>query len=99
LYIFGSKRYRKSNNRKMLRRRELFPAEKAVLTATLRKGHRDLPVFFDELNDAFEAHDAEEYGRIAGAMRALLARHDVRTKRSFIRWRKRGEPAIKIPSK
>jgi threonyl-tRNA synthetase len=44
-----------------------------VLTATLRKGHRDLPVFFDELNDV---HDAEEYGRIAGAMRALLARHD-----------------------
>jgi hypothetical protein len=80
LYIFGSKRYRKSNNnslmRKMLRRRELFPAVKAVLTATLRKGHRDLPVFFDELNDAFEAHDAEEYGSIAGAMRALLARHD-----------------------
>jgi len=39
-------------------------------------GHRDLPVFFDELNDALEAHGAEEYGRIAGAMRALLARHD-----------------------
>ena len=38
-------------------------------------GHGDLPVF-DEVNDAFEAHDAEEYGRIAGAMRALLARHD-----------------------
>jgi hypothetical protein len=51
-------------------------------------GHGDLPVFFDELNDAFEAHDAEEYGRIAGAMRAL-----------FIRWRKRDKPAIKIPSK
>ena len=36
-------------------------------SATLRVGHGDLPVF-DELNDAFEAHDAEEYGRIAGAM-------------------------------
>jgi hypothetical protein len=44
--------------------------------AMLRVGHRDLPVFFDELNDAFEGHDAEEYGRIAGAIRALLARHD-----------------------
>jgi hypothetical protein len=44
-----------------------------VLRATLRKGHRGLPVFFDELNDAL---DVEEYGRIAGAMRALLARHD-----------------------
>jgi hypothetical protein len=46
---------------KMLRRRELFPAvegcAETVLTATLRKGHRDLPVFFDELNDALEAHD------------------------------------------
>ena len=42
----------------------------------LRKGHRDLPVFFDELNDALEAHDAEENGLIAGAMRALLTRHD-----------------------
>ena len=50
----------------MLRRRELFPAVKAGLK----------PVFFDELNDALEAHDVEEYGRIAGAMRALLARHD-----------------------
>jgi len=47
-----------------------------VLRATLRKGHRGLPVFFDELNDALEAHDVEDYGRIAGAMRALLARHD-----------------------
>jgi hypothetical protein len=63
--------------RKMLRRRELFPAvegeAETVLTATLRKGHRDLPVFSDELNDAL---DAEEYGRIAGAMRALLACRD-----------------------
>jgi len=45
--------------RKMLRRRELFPAVKAGLK----------PVFFDQLNDALEAHDAEEYGRIAGAER------------------------------
>jgi hypothetical protein len=46
---------------KMLRRRELFPAveggAETVLTATLRKGYRDLPVFFDELSDALEAHD------------------------------------------
>jgi hypothetical protein len=51
------------------------------------------------LNDALEAHDAEEYGRIAGAMRALLAVAMRRRKRSFIRWCKRGEPANKIPSK
>jgi len=68
----------------MLRRRELFPAveggAETVLTATLCKGHRDLPVFFDELNDALEAHDAEEYGRIAGAMWALLSRLDDKEK-------------------
>jgi len=70
LYIssFRSKWYRKGNNNSlMLRRRELFPAveggAETVLTATLGKGHRDLPVFFDELNDALEAHDAEEYAR------------------------------------
>ena len=80
--------------RKMLRRRELFPAveggAETVLTATLRKGHRDLPVFFDELNDALEAHDAEEYRRIAGAMRGRCSPVTMRRrKRSFIRWRKR----------
>ena len=59
---------------------ELFPAvegsAETALTATLRKGHRDLRVFFDELNDALEAHDVEEFSRIAGTMRSLLARHD-----------------------
>lgn len=59
---------------------ELFPAVEAgaetALTATLRKGHRDLRVFFDELNDALEAHDGEEFGHIARTMKALLARHD-----------------------
>ncbi len=49
----------------MLRRRELFAAvvggAEALLTATLHKGHRDRPVFSDELNDALEAHNAEEW--------------------------------------
>jgi len=58
----------------------LFPAvEKGAetpLTAILRKGHRDLRVFFDEIDDALSARDAEEYGRIAASMRALLERHD-----------------------
>jgi hypothetical protein len=47
-----------------------------VPLVTLREGHRELPVFFDELNDARAAHDAEKYGRIARAMRSSLARHD-----------------------
>ena len=58
----------------------LFPAveqgEETPLTAILRKGHHDLRVFFDELDDALVARDAEEYRRIAGTMRALLERHD-----------------------
>jgi hemerythrin-like domain-containing protein len=58
----------------------LFPAveegAETPLTAILRKGHRDLRVFFDELDDALKARDADEYGRIAASMRALLERHD-----------------------
>lgn len=58
----------------------LFPAveggAETPLTATLRKGHRDLRVFFDELDDALKARDAEEYSRVAASMRTLLARHD-----------------------
>ncbi len=59
---------------------ELFPVveggAETALTATLRKGHRDLRVFFDELDDALGAHDVEEFERIARTMTALLARHD-----------------------
>ena len=69
------------------------------MTATLRRGHRDLPVFFDELNDALEAHETEEYGRITAPCGRCPPVTMRRRKRSFIRWRKRGEPAIKIPSK
>jgi hemerythrin-like domain-containing protein len=47
-----------------------------ALTETLRKGHRDLHVFFDELQDAMAAHDEEEFHRIASTMRALLRLHD-----------------------
>ncbi len=61
----------------------LFPALEAqggsavnALTETLRKGHRDLRVFFDELQDVMAAHDEEEFGQIAATMRALLHHHD-----------------------
>lgn len=58
----------------------LFPVVESgtetPLTAILRKGHRDLRVFFDELDDALLARDATEYARIAASMKALLARHD-----------------------
>lgn len=73
--------FRHSIERHMnLEERELFTAVEAgvetALTATLRKGHRDLQVFFDELNDALQAHEVEEFGRIARTIRALLVRHD-----------------------
>jgi hemerythrin-like domain-containing protein len=58
----------------------LFPAveggAETPLTAILRKGHRDLRAFFDEIDDALEARDLEECQRIAATMQALLARHD-----------------------
>jgi hemerythrin-like domain-containing protein len=58
----------------------LFPAvedgAETPLTAILRKGHRDLRAFFDELDDALGARDAEEFRRIAATMKALLERHD-----------------------
>lgn len=58
----------------------LFPAvedgTETPLTAILRKGHRDLRVFFDELDDALQAKDADESARIAASIRALLERHD-----------------------
>ncbi len=58
----------------------LFPAvergAETPLTAILRKGHRDLLVFFSELEDALEAHDADEFVRIGVSVRALLERHD-----------------------
>ena len=60
--------------------RVLFPAveggAETPLTAILRKGHRDLRAFFDEIHDALQARDAEECTRTAATIRALLARHD-----------------------
>lgn len=58
----------------------LFPAvengAEIPLTAILRKGHRDLKVFFDEVEDAILDRDQSEALRIISAMCALLERHD-----------------------
>ena len=73
---------------------ELFPVveggAETALTAMLRKGHRDLRVFFDELDDALEAHDVEEFGRIARTMRRCSRVTMRRRKRNSTRRRKRG---------
>lgn len=58
----------------------LFPAveggTETPLTAILRKGHRDLRAFFDEIDDALQVRDAEECIRTVASMKALLERHD-----------------------
>ena len=61
----------------------LFPALDAhggpasiALTEILRKGHRDLRIFFDELQEVIATHDEEEFRQIEATMRALLHRHD-----------------------
>jgi hypothetical protein len=63
----------------------------------LRKGHRDLPVFFDELNHALEAHDAESMAAppvpCGHSSRITMSRR----KRSFIRWRKRVSRQLQYP--
>jgi hypothetical protein len=48
-------------------------------------GYRNLPVFFNELADALETHDAEEYGRVAGGVRGVARAVTMRRrKRSVI---------------
>ena len=63
----------------------LFPAfERHVgvadnaTTALLRKGHRDLKVFFAEMTDAIAARDGEEFHYLAHAVATLLHQHDTK---------------------
>ena len=63
----------------------LFPAFEAweggedhALTALLRKGHRDLQVFFSEMADAITAHDAEEFGDLLSTVQTILKQHDAK---------------------
>lgn len=63
----------------------LFPAFEAregnddlPLTALLRKGHRDLRVFFLEMEEAIGACDAEEYNALLSAVQAILKHHDAK---------------------
>jgi len=63
----------------------LFPAFEArdgnddlPLTALLRKGHRDLRVFFLEMEEAIGARDAEEYSALLSTVQAILKHHDTK---------------------
>lgn len=61
----------------------LFPAferhsgnAKHPLTALLCKGHQDLRIFIQEMNEAINIRDTEEYNATLGTVRALLKLHD-----------------------
>jgi len=63
----------------------LFPAFEAQaghgdlpLTALLRKGHRELHVFFMEMEEAIGAQDTEEYNALLSAVQAILKHHDAK---------------------
>ena len=63
----------------------LFPAFEALeggdehsLTALLRKGHQDLRVFFQEMAEAIEAQDAEEFNDFLSTVQTILKQHDAR---------------------
>ncbi len=46
------------------------------LTALLRKGHQDLRVFIQEMDEAINSQDTEEYDAILSTVSALLKLHD-----------------------
>ncbi len=63
----------------------LFPAFEAweggtehPLTALLRKGHRDLRVFFQEMAEAISAEDAEEFADLLSTVQTILKQHDAK---------------------
>jgi len=63
----------------------LFPAferweggDEHALTALLRKGHRDLQVFFSEMADAIAAQDAEEFADLLRTVQIILKQHDAK---------------------
>jgi len=63
----------------------LFPAFEAweggdehALTALLRKGHRDLQVFFSEMAEAITAKDAEEFDDLLSTVQTILRQHDTK---------------------
>ena len=68
----------------------LFPAFEAQegnddlpLTALLRKGHRDLRVFFLEMEEAIGARDAEEYSALLSTVQAILKHHDAKEEKEL----------------
>ena len=63
----------------------LFPAfehweggEEHPLTELLRKGHKDLRVFFTEMAEAIENQDAEDFTDLLSTVQTILQQHDAK---------------------
>ncbi|MDA8389312.1 MAG: hemerythrin domain-containing protein [Gammaproteobacteria bacterium] len=62
----------------------LFPAYEEVhgadnpLTSILRKGHKDLRSFFDEIGEAVETADGDEAAALIGTTGQILLHHDAK---------------------
>lgn len=67
----------------------LFPAYESrhgqdnPLTAILRKGHRDLRGFFDEIEETLEAGDQDEATSLMGTVEQILHHHDEKEEQEF----------------
>ncbi len=48
------------------------------LTSLLRKGHQDLRVFFAEIEESLQQHDAEEFSDLLSTVKIILQQHDAK---------------------
>jgi len=69
--------------------RHLFPVYERhhgadnPLTGILRKGHRDLRGFFEEISETIGAHDADEASALMGTVAQILNHHDEKEEQEF----------------
>ncbi|MHB1950709.1 MAG: hemerythrin domain-containing protein [Acidiferrobacteraceae bacterium] len=67
----------------------LFPAYEQrhgldnPLTAILRKGHKDLRAFFEEISEAIAGGDAQEAGALMDVVAQILQHHDEKEEREL----------------
>ncbi|MHB8253430.1 MAG: hemerythrin domain-containing protein [Acidiferrobacter sp.] len=59
-----------------------YGAENA-LTGILRKGHRDLRGFFEEISETIDAHDEDEASALMGTVAQILSHHDEKEEQEF----------------
>ena len=54
-----------------------------ALTGILRKGHRDLRSFFEEIGETIAAHDADESSALMDTVTQILGHHDQKEETEF----------------